>query len=251
MSPISDSTSGSLVEWRDCHSPGVVSLERTRFFPRQLVAPNDLTQDQIYFREKLRRHNRLLHGWGIVCGARVDISEGCTVIIRPGYVLGPYGDEMVIDPELTIDVCKPDSVGALDCFDRDPWCRDVTRLADGSTVYLAVRYVEHETRPVRVPGCGCGCDEAECEYSRTRDDYEVKVLTELPRDYEAAAMSAWENTHSCAGGRDRPCPRCPEGPWVILADLVLSGGSIVEPVGEAHRRYVAAFGNYAFTCPPD
>ena len=29
---------------------GPVSLERTRFFPRQLVGPDDLTQDQRYFR---------------------------------------------------------------------------------------------------------------------------------------------------------------------------------------------------------
>ena len=40
----------------------VPSLERTRFFPRQLVTPDDLTQDQIYFRDTHRRHNRMLHG---------------------------------------------------------------------------------------------------------------------------------------------------------------------------------------------
>ena len=30
----------------------VGSLERTRFYPRQLVGPEDLTQDQRYFRDK-------------------------------------------------------------------------------------------------------------------------------------------------------------------------------------------------------
>ena len=52
-------------------APTTGGLERTRFFARQLVTPDDLTQDQIYFREKHRRHNRMLHGWGIVCGACV------------------------------------------------------------------------------------------------------------------------------------------------------------------------------------
>ena len=33
-------------------APTTGGLERTRFFARQLVTPDDLTQDQIYFREK-------------------------------------------------------------------------------------------------------------------------------------------------------------------------------------------------------
>src|SRR4029079_15011016 len=33
------------------------ALERTRFFPRQLVGPDDFTTDQRYFRDKHRRHN--------------------------------------------------------------------------------------------------------------------------------------------------------------------------------------------------
>jgi hypothetical protein len=151
----------------------------------------------------------------------------------------------VIDPEVTIDVCQPD------CVDPDPWCRDTPRIEDGATVYLAVRYVERATRPVRVPGCGCGCDESECEYSRTRDGVEVNVLTELPADYVSRGprTDPWEDTYSCAGG-PRRCPPCPASPWVILADLVISGGVIVDPVGDTHRRYVAAFGNYSFSCPP-
>src|SRR3954462_14642020 len=92
-----------------CPPTGLPSLERTRFFPRQLVGADDLTQDQLYFREKLRRHNRLLHGWGIVCGAGVT-PDGCKAVVSPGYILGPLGDEILIDQETSIDVCKQDSV---------------------------------------------------------------------------------------------------------------------------------------------
>ena len=45
--------------------------ERPRYFPRQLITADDLTLEQEYFRNKLRLHNRLLHGWGVVCGAQV------------------------------------------------------------------------------------------------------------------------------------------------------------------------------------
>ena len=48
-----------------CHATNTDSQalpERPRFFARQLVTPLDLTLGQEYFRTKLRRHNRLLHG---------------------------------------------------------------------------------------------------------------------------------------------------------------------------------------------
>ena len=45
--------------------------ELPRYYPRQLITPDDLTLEQNYFRDRLRRHNRLLHGWGVVCGALV------------------------------------------------------------------------------------------------------------------------------------------------------------------------------------
>lgn len=245
-------TTDSIGDCHDCSPSGLASRERTRFFPRQLVGPDDLTQDQVYFREKVRRHNRLLHGWGIVCGAAVRHEQGCTAIVTPGYILGPYGDEIVIDEEVSIDVCKQDSVGTLDCGDPDLWCGDAPRVRDDTTVYLAIRYVERATRPVRVPGCGCGCDESECEYSRTRDGFELKVLTELPSAYRKKVneKQAWTAAYSCAGGKARACPPCPEEPWVVLCDLVVSGGEIADLTCEPHRRYVASFADFAFACKP-
>jgi hypothetical protein len=244
----------TLRDCHDCHTFGLVSDERTRFFPQQLVGADDLTQDQVYFREKLRRHNRLMHGWGIVCGVAVRHEEGCTAIVSPGYVLGPYGDEVVIDQEVPIDVCKQESVGALDCVDPDLWCGDTPRVQDGATVYLAVRYVERPTRPVRVPGCACGCDERECEYSRTRDGFELKVLTELPTTYQGWPESpkdereAFLASYTCRG-QARACAGCPDEPWVVLCDLEVSGGEIVDLKCEPHRRYVVSFANYGFACP--
>ncbi len=148
-----------------------VGLERTHFFPRQLVTAPDLTQDQNYFREKLRRHNRLLHGWGVVCGARCKTGPGeCEVVIEPGYILGPFGDEILIDREVTVDVCKQDLDGnvAGPCGQpADPWCSNVRVDRAGSDkLYIAVSYAECQDRPVRVISGGCGCEQEACEYSR-------------------------------------------------------------------------------------
>jgi hypothetical protein len=240
----------------NCASTDFVSRERSRFFPRQLVGADDLTQDQVYFREKMRRHNRLLHGWGIVCGALVSKDAGSkgVAIVSPGYVLGPYGDEIMIGQENRIDVTKQDSVGSLDCGDGDVWCGDAPRIADNTPAYLAVRYVERPTRPVRVPGHGCGCDDSDCEYSRTRDCYELKVLTELPAFYRikwASEALLWKASWSCSGIARRTCPPCPSDPWVILCDLTVSGGAIEKVDCDTHRRYVVSFAEYAFACSGD
>src|SRR5439155_8263842 len=42
----------------------------------QLLTAIDLQTEQAYFREKLKLHNRCLHGYGIVCG--LDISPAPT-----------------------------------------------------------------------------------------------------------------------------------------------------------------------------
>lgn len=111
-------------------------LERPRYFPRQLITPTELTLEQTYFRDKLRRHNRFLHGWGVVCGAQVCLvpkadksgAEPWKVQIEPGYIRGPYGDEIVIETKRIADMptggvtSRPgDPAGEL----TDPWCSPV------------------------------------------------------------------------------------------------------------------------------
>lgn len=243
-----------------CQSSGATGLERTRFFPRQLIAPDDLTQDQIYFRDKMRRHNRLLHGWGVVCGVEVKAGPGeCEVTVASGYVLGPYGDEIVIDREVVVDLCREglDGNAVSPCGDAlDPWCSDVrVNRQAGQTLYVAVRYAECQSRPVRVQANGCGCSEGECEYSRIRDSFAVKVLTNLPAGYSDPMQPPDDEMlirclEMAAGGvRGRPCPECPPDPWVVLADVTLNQDGTVGSVNcFAHRRYVVSFANYFFMC---
>jgi hypothetical protein len=243
-----------------CFSDHSFSLERTRFFPRQLITPDDLIQDQIYFREKNRRHNRLIHGWGIVCGAQVRPGkQECEVIIEPGYILGPYGDEIYIDREITVNLCQEGVDGNVlsPCGENlDPWCSNVqVDRPSGQSLYIAIRYAECQTRPVRVATMGCGCNELECEYSRIQDSYAIKVLTKLPSTYKNLSPApSPDNILKCAGGQDdRPCPTCPSEPWVILANITLGADSKVTKANIdrfTHRRYVASFANFYFLCKP-
>ncbi|GAA3537103.1 hypothetical protein [Kribbella ginsengisoli] len=252
--------SAAVASTTGCTGFASVSRERTRYFARQLVGADDLTQDQLYQREKSRRHNRMLHGWGIVCGARVRLgSVPCEVVVEAGYILGPYGDEIQLDAAIAVDVCSEDLDGnvASSCGPVEPWCADVrVDRPSGRPVYLAVAYADCLSRPVRAVSDGCGCDDTLCEYSRIRDSYRLVVLDDLPSTYPPGAKPP-EVSHSVScppradakqGCNCPQCATCPTAPWVILADLTVEGGAITTIDCDSHRRYVASFGSFYFSC---
>jgi hypothetical protein len=128
--------------------------ERPRYFFGQLIGVDELEQEQSYLREKARRHNRLLHGWGIVRGLEVKAGKPGTgeVTVSPGYALDPRGEEIVVDTAVTVDL---------------------SGHAAGKTLFLAVRHDERPGRPVPTP--------LGEEYSRIRETFVVEVLTSVPR----------------------------------------------------------------------
>jgi len=127
--------------------------ERPRYFPGQAISADDLEQEQLYHREKARRHNRFLHGWGIVRGLEVKASpQGRReVTISPGYALDRRGEEIVVSRSVVVDL---------------------SGHAAGTTVYVAVRYEERPERPVPAP-------EGQ-EYSRVCETFAIEVLATLP-----------------------------------------------------------------------
>ena len=84
----------------ECLQPERRALERVNYFPRQLLTVDDMETERDYFLQKLRRHNRFLHGWGVVCGLEVTASPipdmPWQVQITLGYAIGPYGDEIYV-----------------------------------------------------------------------------------------------------------------------------------------------------------
>ncbi len=209
-------------------------LERLRYFPRQLLTADDMRAEQAYFREKARQHNRYLHGWGVVCGCTVEVIDGARapqVRVCPGYAVAPQGDEIRIDR--CIDVDLKSGAPEQPCSVRWP-CPPLGEppvISDGrATVYIAVRYAECFSRPVKVHPAGCGCDETGCEYSRVRDSYEIKVLWQLPASHTKARADddAWCNTIQQTPPEllkrlhtfpVPPCPECDSDPWVVLATV--------------------------------
>ena len=238
------------------------SAERPRYFPRQMITADDLTLEADYFRNKLRRHNRLMHGWGVACGALVcpvaktdgtDGTEPWKVKVKPGYILGPYGDEILIDCERTVDLRTSGVTGITGepCTEApDPWCSEVFLVQQQTTpltMYVAVKYKEVMTRPVRVQPVGCGCDDTQCEYSRLRDGYEIGILKACPDSGQVAPNK--DDLFKCPLPE---CPDCPSDPWVVLAAVTLNQEGSIQPIdNRSCRRLVAALGHFWWKCEGD
>jgi hypothetical protein len=231
---------------------GKGTVERPRFFPRQLVTPDDLTLGQEYFRNKIRRINRYLHGWGVVCGTRVDdAKKAWKVIVRQGYILGPYGDEIIVERDICFDLrtrCFAATSGDPCEEIVDPLCPDRTlepRKA-GKPYYIAVRYKEIASRPVRVQPVGCGCDDTSCEYSRWRDGYEICLLETCP---PATHQNPPDLTGLTTPNGIPDCPPCPTEPWVVLAEVITDEQGAVRRIDNCScRRMVLSLAPYWWRC---
>jgi hypothetical protein len=186
---------------------GPGALPRTAFKEGDFLSSRDLAVDQRYRLQRLRRHLRYLHDWGVVCGLWVvpanDPTQPWSVLVCPGYAIGPYGDEIAVPRSVAVDV-------------RDYlWARPEEAIAGQVDVaYLGLRYMESRRRHVPAGRSRCGCDDTEFESSRLQDGLAVDVLWRLPDSVDTPPFDI------CALGIP-PCPACPDSPYVILASIML------------------------------
>jgi len=208
------------VQSMDCSgTTTTVRLERVNFFNRQLLTADDMTTERDYFLQKLRRHNRFMHGWGVVCGLPVTAAPisgtPWRVQIGSGYALGPYGDEIFVGDPVHFDLAACLTGGAT-----NPCEPNMTASGGAGTqtvAYLAIKYAECLARPVQVASSGCGCDNDPCQYSRIRDSFQIQCLAQLPPQHTITTTLC----QVVRGGVLAPCPPCPTDPWVVLAKINL------------------------------
>ena len=195
-----------------------LGLERVRYFPRQLLTADDMRAEQEHARQRQRRFNRFVIGWGVVCGLEVerDPDTPAVVLVHPGYALSPCGDEIYV-PEVVPVELERRLAGPADPCKPTTAAGGATAPLTAKTVYIVIRYHECPTRPVRTSPAGCGCDETACEYSRLRDGYQIELLGRLPSSHDRVAEAKL-----CArvGTKVIPSPPFPKDSWVVLATLI-------------------------------
>jgi hypothetical protein len=171
-----------------CTGKALERLERVRYVSGLVLGVDEFRAEQDYFRKRLRRHNLLLHGWGIVCGLGVTAnSEPWTVFVEPGYAIDQWGEEIVLDVAQVADA-RPH------CHGREH-CR----------LYVAIRYRAIPASLVPVPAIPENEGEQVVHYSRWTDGYELVLLEQCP---------TWEESAPDGSLGDEE-----NNPWIVLGQI--------------------------------
>jgi hypothetical protein len=201
----------------DC---GPLATERNRYFTGKSMTARDFTDEQRYFLDRHRTHNRLLHGWGVVCGLAVkyhhlpDCQERW-VVVRKGIAIDCCGRELILpdDRAVRLDQASP---GAKD------W-----RPPPGGLL-VALEYEEQQVEPMPVLYHEGACDPTRSEASRVREVAKIRVVPFDPEKWP----NCWRRQDQpqeggpCEKGCDDPVPapawgclspHCPCGGLVPLA----------------------------------
>ncbi|MCK6546765.1 hypothetical protein L6R52_13020 [Myxococcota bacterium] len=145
--------------------------QRVRYSHGLVLGVDDFEQEQAYFIERDRQHQRVLHGFGTACGLALslvdDADRGVELRVSPGVAVDPLGN--------TIRVAET-QCAALDAWlDRNRAAVSAPAGGPVARVILDVRlcYRECHTGLVPVPGGPCRTQEDSMTASRIADAFRL------------------------------------------------------------------------------
>jgi len=101
-------------------------IKRLNYFKHQFLRASDFIDEQKYHLDMRRRHNRLLHTWGIAgSGLKVTFAQGATAVsVSPGMAVDSQGREIVLTEDKTVEL---------------------SGLAAGAAAFITISYGEKQT----------------------------------------------------------------------------------------------------------
>jgi hypothetical protein len=203
-------------------------FERNNYFYGKLMTVRDFFAEQCYFNEKRWLINRMIHGWGVVCGLDVREAEDkeSAVVLTPGLAIDCCGREILVCEEQEVAL-RPDPSA----------CKDKKEEEAGEKKYLiCIEYRECKTEPLQ--GMPVACDQKEKgEFNRIRDSFVIRV--KRPDEVESPSRCSepcpltedkLSSTHDQLCGKLRAgCPESTEKSCLILAEVT------VTPPGDASQ----------------
>jgi hypothetical protein len=191
----------------DCHdSCGEIASQRLRYFTGRFLTARDVRDEQAYHRSHRYLHNRMLHGWGVVCGLHV----------RPHPNSNCATDHVRVDCGLALDCCGHEL--PLDTAQVPPPIPWTERPATSSETpaesryypLLCLEYWESEIERVPVLYNEQNCDPQRREFSRyqegSRFTWHWVRPTDLPQFHWKTPGGACPDPKQTEGGSGPPCP---------------------------------------------
>lgn len=210
----------------------VKTFVRNRYFYGKLLDVYHFELEQNYVNAKRWLLNRLVTGYGVICGLGVSAgSDGQSVVVEAGVAIDKWGREIVVpkaSQPLLLPPLPPTTPGtppadhpASDCNCDEHW------------VHLSICY--HECLSDPVPALGGDCDQnATCSPGSVRERYElefqegklpaIETTCSVPDLVSGTAI----NYPALAQYVSSPCPDCPDDPCIALANVHLpdAGGTL-------------------------
>lgn len=147
-------------------------LARNNYFTGKLMCERDFTDEQWFFREKIRLHHQRLHGTGVVCG--LQIRQHPSPACRDRLVL--------LEPGSAIDCCGHDILAAeIDTFDftQTPAVKNITDKKPHTLEFCLV-WRECPAEDVPILYDECGCDDTQSAPNRILESYALEVRVDPP-----------------------------------------------------------------------
>lgn len=199
---------------RECDVCKVPSFLRNNYFHGKLLSPRDLKAEQEYFNEKRWLINRMILGWGIVCGLEVAVENGC-VFIKPGLALDCCGHELLICERQSLhskkftEALEGESRGSYGSYEPVRWA-------------LCLEYQECKSETVKISN---SCDDEQGEYNRIRDHYRLVIKRfddACPADQTDdccpyPGLDQRKSIHEALLEKAGECSKCKECECVLLA----------------------------------
>lgn len=150
---------------------GLRSFSRPRYFYGQLLDVRHFQSEQDYLKKKVWMLNRLVSGYGVVCGLGVQVGEHNSVQVMPGLALDKAGREIVVPCQSKPVAIEPVPPGNINPDVKQeqyaPHCAD--------WVHLVICFTERPTDPEPVFSGGCDTSE-QCSAGAIREGYELRIV---------------------------------------------------------------------------
>lgn len=192
---------------------------RNHYFYGQLLGVQQFELETAYGIGQLRLLNRLILGYGVVCGLAVELSDdGTKVRVAPGVAIDKHGRVIVV-PERTPWIPIPP-----DLFRQARERADDTR--EEPCVQVLICYHECRGDPVVVHAGDCESPDP-CAPSTIRERYRIEFRSRCARrphpecgmpdlisggDLDYEQLARWVT-------QQRRCTRLPSDPCITLANL--------------------------------
>lgn len=234
--------------------------ERNRYFHGQMLYDRNFRLETDYHNHKRWLINRLVIGWGVVCGLGVKPGEGDepAIVIEPGFAIDRCGREIVVDTEvgpLAVPrrLLRPpegegetegepqESEGKGRLYKDDSYTGE-GRRRHGREIELHVVLCYHECTAEPTPVLAGDCrDEQPCQPGLIRERYafEIRPGCLPPRQLrlripDVIASDGSVDYEELVKAVSQPCP-CPEDPCIPLANLHLD---LEHDSGRCHHRKI-------------